>query len=174
MRSCVLLTPPSDPKHGPIDRFQSSHDGCLEQKRASVSPTFQLTSWMGILRRRGFCARDPPHQWIHHSYSLTHSWINQLIHIYYSWMTAFYYSRYLDGNRRVRVDLIGSTVASNSDEGYSLIVLLSSTRSFSDSPASLMGITIPSINGSLLSFIDNDLNFLPFLFFFSVWAYWGC
>ena len=129
---------------------------------------------MGILRRRGFCARDLPHQWIHYSYSSTHSWINQLIHIYYSWMTTFYYSRYLNNNRRVRVNLINSTVASSSDESCTSTLLSSSTRSFSDLSISLIGIAIPSINrSSLLSFIDNNLAFLPFLFFFLVWACWG-
>ena len=129
---------------------------------------------MGILRRRGFCARDLPHQWIYYSYSSTHSWINQLIHIYYSWMTAFYYSRYLNGNRRVRVDLIGLTVALSSDESYTSTLLLLFTRSFSDSSISLISIIILSINRSfLLLFINDDLAFLPFLFFFLVWVCWG-
>ncbi len=81
-------------------------------------------------------------------------------------MTAFYYFRYFNGNRRVRVDLINLTVALSSDESYTLILLSLSTRSFSDLSIFLMNITIPPINR--LSFINNDLSFLPFLFFFLV------
>ncbi len=84
-------------------------------------------------------------------------------------MIVFYYSRYFNGNRRVRVDLIGLTVALSSDESYTSTLLLLFTRSFSDSSISLISIIILSINRSfLLLFINDDLAFLPFLFFFLV------